>query len=163
MRKPESVLVDVDGTLADSRGRDHLLDMDRPGSDDWIAHSLACGQDPPVENNVRMVRVLHKHYNIVLCSGRSEVARLETEDWCLRHGVPWDVIHLRKVGDRTNNATYKVNAARSLEAMGFVFVLAIEDYFKSAKALTQHGIPCILVASFTAYGNQEDLLELTSI
>ena len=159
MRHEFSVIVDIDGTLADARGRDHFLEGDGPDWMDWEAHSLACLDDLPVEGNIELVVRLSQSYNIILCSGRQEIALALTWEWCSRWGVPWDLIKLRPKGDRSNNAKYKLGVVKELEARGVQFVLGIEDYHKAAKALTDHGIPTVLVASYTSHGNSEELLE----
>lgn len=149
-----AVLVDIDGTLCDARGRDHLLGQDP----DWESHSLACEQDPPVEGTIRLVNLLSAKCNIILCSGRSVIATEHTKRWLRKHGCHWDRLMLRPKGNRDNNATYKLSVVKRLEDEGYDFLLAIDDYHKTAKALTDYGIPTVLVSSYTMHGNQEDLL-----
>lgn len=152
-----AVLVDIDGTLADTRGRDHLLE----GDPDWYNHSLACLDDPPIPGNVALVNRLAPKHNIILCSGRSVVAYDLTVEWMGRHGVAWNRIMLRPEGNRDNNAKYKLSVVKRLEAEGYTFLLAIDDYHKTARALSEYGIPTVLVTSFTQHGNQEELLALS--
>lgn len=149
-----AVLVDIDGTLADARGRDHLLGVDP----DWKAHSLACEQDPPIEGNIALVNQLARNHNIILCSGRSVVAKEHTKRWMRKHGVAWNRLMLRPEGNHDNNATYKLSVVKRLEAEGYTFLLAIDDYYKTAQALTDYGIPTVLVASYTIYGDQNALV-----
>lgn len=148
-----AVLVDLDGTLCDTRHRDHILP-------DWHQHSLACVDDPPISANIQMVNELAMRHVLILCSGRGDHARLETENWCRRHGVEFDLILLRAQGDITDNSTYKLNRVKEMEAQGYTFVLAVEDYPKAATVLIEYGIPTVLVTSFTFHGNQEETLAL---
>lgn len=140
-----SVLVDLDGTLCDTRHRDHLLP-------DFYRHSLACVDDPPIPANIQMVNELGMRHFIVLCSGRWDHALPETEDWCRRYGVEFDVILLRVQGDMTSNPIYKLDRVKEMEAQGYTFVLAIDDYHRAATALIEYGIPTVLVTSFTIRG-----------
>jgi hypothetical protein len=139
-----SILVDLDGTLADCRARHHLLQGDDPDLED---HSLACGSDPVIEATAALVRMLAgAGYKIVLCSGRSEVARAATLYWLDRNRIPFNRLILRAPGDRRSNAAYKVAQIRVLEDEGFRVVLALDDYHKTADALIDNGVPTILLS-----------------
>lgn len=148
------VLLDIDGTVADCRWRHHLLHDDE-GNIDLTAHSLACGDDEPVEGVIALVRVLAQTHCVVACSGRWDVARAETEVWLDLHDVPYDHLELRPTDDHSSNGEYKVDAARRLQAEGHRFVLAIEDYPKAAMALSGVGIPTLLVASHAGYSDSQ--------
>lgn len=149
-----AVLVDIDGTLADSREREHLLENDP----DWQRHSLACLQDPPVPANIALVNELARNNNIILCSGRSVVAKDLTKQWMKENGVAWNRLMLRPVGNYDNNATFKLSVVKRLEAEGYTFKLAIDDYHKTVHALIEYGIPTIHVVSYTSHTNPEELL-----
>ncbi len=148
-----AVLVDLDGTLCDTRHRDHLLP-------DLYRHSLACVDDSPILANIQMINELAMRHFIVLCSGRWDHALSATEIWLRRHDVEFDVILLRAQGDETSNASYKLSRVKEMEAQGYTFVLAIDDYHKVATALTEYGIPTVLVTSFTTHGNPDEIFAL---
>lgn len=136
-------MLDLDGTIADCRGRHHLLEDDP----DWERHSLACDQDPLIEPTAVLVRMLYNSgLHIIAVSGRSVVAYDKTNQWLRDNDVPVNGLYLRPVGDRTSNANYKIGVIEDLEERGYRFVFALEDYHKTADALIAHGIPTILLS-----------------
>lgn len=141
-----AAIIDLDGTLCDARGRHPLLEGDK----DWEKHSLACHADPPITGNIALVNHLSGIMDIILCSGRSEVAKEMTRVWLAEHGVAYSRLELRPVGNHDPNAVYKIKTVQRLESEGYEFVFGMEDYQKSADALNAYGIPTVLVASHGA-------------
>ena len=104
------VVCDLDGTLADIEHRLHWIHREEP---DWTAFFLACVDDTPIEPTIVVLRALHAEgYEVVLASGRGEVARHETIDWLARHGVPWDRLVLRRSGDLRRDDEVKAEMVR---------------------------------------------------
>jgi phosphoglycolate phosphatase-like HAD superfamily hydrolase len=102
---PRRIVSDLDGTLADVQHRLHLILRDEP---DWTAFFLACGDDAPIAPTITVLRTLHEAgFEVVLASGRGEVAREATVDWLARHDVPWDRLLLRRSGDRRHDDEVK--------------------------------------------------------
>lgn len=152
-----AILLDIDGTIADSRHRHHLIEgKDARAPKTWREHSLACVDDPPIEGMVTLVRMLAETHAIIVCSGRTDVALEETEAWFREHGVPFDRVILRPDGVASSNGVLKVGVVKDLEAEGYRVVLAFDDYIKTVRALTDYGIPTVQVASYT--GTNDDLL-----
>lgn len=99
---PKAVWVDIDGTLAE---RDHPLapqpvrgpfDEARVFEDALIEH---------VHDTVLALR--GSGYKVVVMSGRSEACKEETVRWLNHHGVPFDDIFMRPVGDQRKDSTVK--------------------------------------------------------
>lgn len=102
---PQLVISDLDGTLADIEHRLHWIHRPEP---DWTAFFLACPDDLPIRNTITVLRTLHDAgYEIVLASGRGEVAREATIAWLDRHGVPWNRLILRSPGDERHDDEVK--------------------------------------------------------
>lgn len=96
-RRPRRVVTDLDGTLADVTHRLHYIHRLEP---DWDGFYLACGEDAPIENTLVVLRTLHgAGYEVVIVSGRSDLARAETVAWLAHHDVPYDALVLRRHGD----------------------------------------------------------------
>lgn len=110
------VFVDLDSTLADTTQRQYIITEAREaGLDvDWERYSQACSDDVPFPGPVQLVRVLHwSGYQIVIVSGRSEVARVRTLRWLHRHDVPYDEVILKPPGnDKVPNEEFKVAAIK---------------------------------------------------
>ena len=84
---PKAVWVDVDGTLARMADRSPF---------DW----KRVGEDTPIEHVIDAVKALQADgYAIVIMSGRDSVCINQTGDWLRSHGIEYDAIHMRAVGD----------------------------------------------------------------
>lgn len=140
------VVFDLDGTLADTRHRAHLIAKGGDADPDWHAYSLACPNDTPIAGAVELARLLDNlGCSIVLVSGRSDAAYDETVGWLDVHGVPYDALHMRAAGDHRPNEVIKAElaVALSLEA---AIALWVDDYPTAVDALTAASIPALLVA-----------------
>lgn len=93
--KPLAIMVDVDGTLAHMNGRGPY--------DPTLYHT---DEADAVVGNV--VRSYHgQGYKILICSGRDETYRDVTTAWLKDHGVPFDDIFMRRVGDKRKDSIIK--------------------------------------------------------
>lgn len=80
----KTVIFDLDGTLADGRHRLHLLPTkDYDKTESWTEFNLASIWDSPFPDNIELCNLFAfgDYYNVVILTGRSDVARSITEDW----------------------------------------------------------------------------------
>lgn len=84
---PPAVLVDIDGTLADSTDR-KIFDMRKLGQDILIT---------PVHTVVTALAAMS--YNILVVSGRSEDTRDATAQWLAQNKVPYQGLFMRRAKD----------------------------------------------------------------
>ena len=90
------IIVDIDGTLSDSRHRLHHL-QSKPKN--WPAFFDEMVNDPPYQWVVDLVRLLARDHLIMLASGRPDSHQPQTIEWLGKQGVPWTELHMRKTGD----------------------------------------------------------------
>ncbi|GAB2603246.1 hypothetical protein GCM10027168_40320 [Streptomyces capparidis] len=88
---------DLDGTLADVRGRLHFLER-RPR--DWDAFFAAAPEDPPLAEGVALALSHAATGDIAYVTGRPERCRADTLDWLARHGLPPGPLLMRGPRDR---------------------------------------------------------------
>ncbi|AJT62778.1 phosphatase domain-containing protein [Streptomyces chattanoogensis] len=88
---------DLDGTLADSGHRQHLLQR-RPR--DWNAFFAAATQDPPLAEGVTLALRSAEDCEVVYLTGRPERCRRDTLAWLGRHGLPEGRLWMRPNADR---------------------------------------------------------------
>jgi len=76
----QTVIFDIDGTLADIEHRRGFLDGNRP---DWRRFNAAMGEDAPNLPIVNLYRVLWASgvYDLQIVTGRNEAFRKVTETW----------------------------------------------------------------------------------
>lgn len=98
------VIVDIDGTLSDSRRREHHAQ-----NKDWDAFHSAAKDDPPVEAVVEVVHALsNAAFKIIACTGRPEKYRRQTFDWMLKNEIAVDALLMRPDLDFQPDAKIKI-------------------------------------------------------
>lgn len=109
MNLKDTVVVDLDGTLADGRWRLHLLPTpERRHLDEaWAEFNLAGADDPPFQDTIDIVNSLSLTYRIIILTGRGAVAREVTEQWLDDHGVVYDKLIMREIGDCRKDTDFK--------------------------------------------------------
>lgn len=102
-------IFDIDDTLADPTHRAHMLNGN-PTDADWATFFKESINDAPIEATVLIARALQNDYKIILLTGRNEIARDATAEWCKRHGIQYDELIMRPLGDRRSNKEFKAAA-----------------------------------------------------
>lgn len=131
-----TVLVDIDGTLADRGGRD--------------PHDLTrVHEDTPIESIVRLTKDLHSAwYEIVFMSGRSEGSRDATEGWLRKHfpDIKNIELYMRASGDnrRDNIVKYELFNEHIRGKYDVQFVL--DDRNQVVEMWRAIGLTCLQVA-----------------
>lgn len=142
-----TVCVDLDSTLCDTSQRHHLvLSGDERDQTDWIAYSMACADDEPIEGTRRLVRLLSAYYRVVFVSSRDEKARSLTEAWLTEHDVPFDELILGGVdGAPAGLAEFKAHHVAALLARGEQVALVVDDMPGLPAALAPLDVPVLTV------------------
>ena len=94
----DTIVVDLDGTLALMEHRLHHINGEEPA--DWDAFFEACDGDEPNWPIIELVRGLADAYSIVVCSGRNAQVVEKTKDWLAKHRVPYDQLIMRPPEER---------------------------------------------------------------
>ncbi len=137
-----TVVVDIDGVVADTSARQHLLDGPG-GCRDWDAFFAAAGDDRPLVAVPALLDVLDASLRVVLVSGRPDWLVDTTTEWLAAHHVRWDLLVVRRPGDRMPAARFKTRVVRSLAAAGYSVLLAIDDDAAVVDAYRKAGIPTL--------------------
>jgi len=119
-----TVLVDMDGTLADVRHRLRFLQGRRK---DWKGFFSQMHKDPPNPEIVQMVRELARDHEIVIVSGRPDNYRRVTEDWLASNHVPYASMYMRRAGDHRPDDIVKREILENLLKLGKDIKLVIDD------------------------------------
>ena len=91
--KENAIMVDIDGTLANL---DHRLHFVKDGKKDWGKFFKACKDDLVYEDVRGLIETeFEAGTEIVLCSGRPEDYRKETEEWLAKHNIPYTSLQMR--------------------------------------------------------------------
>lgn len=133
---PKAILVDLDGTLASSEWRVHLV---RGGRRDWEEFFAGMGRDAPVGPLVELLRAVAGDLAVVLLTGRPAEWEEVVRRWLVEHGVPFDELVMRPVGDRRPDFVVKAELLDRLVEPAYEVVLAIDDRPRVIEALRRRG------------------------
>ena len=131
---PETVIVDVDGTLAHMDGRSPF---------EW--HRV--GEDHPNRQVVAFVQaMLAQGRHVTVMSGRDGVCREATQAWLDEHVAPGLPLHMRAAGDMRKDAIVKHELLHAHVLPTHRVVLAVDDRDQVVRMWRALGIPCWQVA-----------------
>jgi FMN phosphatase YigB (HAD superfamily) len=131
----KTILVDLDGTIADTSGRQHFVRVryDENGKKlkkDWKSFFAGIPNDPVRWEVVDIVNRFAYDHNIVYMSGRGEEFRDVTEAWLKRWGL-WRVdqaLYMRAKGDSRDDSIVKEELREQVIRDGYVNpYIAIDD------------------------------------
>ena len=135
MTKPTAVIVDVDGTLA--------IITDRSP---YSHHGVL--KDKPNAPVIAVARALAAQgHTLVIVSGRSELARVDTELWLKRHlGVEFDGQFMRAEADDRKDATIKREIFHREIEPRFNVLCVLDDRDQVVSMWRSLGLTCLQVA-----------------
>jgi hypothetical protein len=91
-----SIIVDIDGTIADNMHRQSVLEAEPKN---WDAFFMECHLDLPIEPVIEIVRLLSLSREILIVTGRPQKYRQLTMFWLKKHNIPWHHLYMRPEGD----------------------------------------------------------------
>ena len=133
-----TIVLDIDGTLADHSHRLHYI-MTPGRKKDWPAYYSSMGQDPPVAGAKAGVERLQQgltttpNHGIVFVTGRPEEYRQLTADWLFTYfgiktcrpseelGREFCRLHMRPTLDYRASRTYKEEVLKTLWGPMLIF------------------------------------------
>jgi hypothetical protein len=140
------VLVDLDGTIADTSHRYNLAPTVDQFST-WSVYAKACIRDTVIESVAVLTRILISKCEIHYISGRDGSALLETEMWLRKNNLPYHFLTLRPAGNEDSNADIKVNYILKLRAEGKEPILLLDDWPDTCRAAESVGVPALRVGN----------------
>lgn len=150
-QKQQCVIFDLDGTLADCRHRLHHI---KNGNKNWAAFFNEMGKDTAIGYVVKLLDLIHladdsesDDYNlsIILCSGRPDSHRAQTEKWLHEMVIYHDLLLMRKTGDFRPDTAVKFEMLKKLREAGYDVLFAVDDRPDIVKMWRENGVPCFAV------------------
>lgn len=149
-----AIIVDIDGTVADTAHRKHYVAL-KPKN--FPAFFAAAVDDPPILPVIRAaVAMKAVGAALVFCSGRPEKegdldVRKLTEDWLDEHvnyvrGLKYDALYMRKAGDYRPDDIVKEELLDQIIADGYAPELVFDDRNRVVAMWRRRGLICAQVA-----------------
>ncbi len=131
----DTIIFDIDGTLADVEHRRHHLSGAKPA---WGLFFDEMVNDPPLRDVCLLAELLGDHplvnqkaVRLFLFSGRPESHRKETEEWLLIHVRSYfqkaEALLMRVAGDYRADTIIKKEMLHSIQAQGFDVRFVVDD------------------------------------
>jgi FMN phosphatase YigB (HAD superfamily) len=134
----DAVIFDMDGTLCDTSGIDHLVKGDDKDFPAFHAASAGCPPVAAVRDAVHAER--DKGHAILVVTSREFVWRDLALDWLVEHDVPYDALYMRIVGDYRADVLVKKDILEQIAADGFTVLAAWDDKPAVIELWRDHGI-----------------------
>jgi len=126
--KQRAIIADIDGTLAVNISRDYY-DMTR------------ILEDVPNEPICELVRIFkEKGYWIIVVSGRDDSCMADTETWLKCNNIPYDMIHMRKVGDSRKDVIVKQEIYQTSIKQFFNVAYILDDRVQTVRGWRDLGL-----------------------
>jgi len=143
-----NVIFDIDGTLADGRAFDFLLDTKPKLWDEWNRKTPEHAPWQPIVNLARDHR--RASDSIYYITARAANCRLYTENWLAKHRL--DTIHsglyMRAAGDHRPDFIIKEEIILFLkDQAGIIFDIAYDDRIEVIEMYRRNGIKAHHVAN----------------
>lgn len=138
----QTILFDIDGTLADIRHRRPFLDGSRP---DWKRFNDAMGDDTQNAPIVALYKALWStgQFDIILVTGRNEEYRAITEQWLIWNEIPFDRLIMRADKDNRADNIIKEEILQSLRAQGKDILFTVDDRQQVVDMWRKNEITCL--------------------
>jgi len=138
----QTVIFDIDGTLADIRHRRGFLEGERP---DWNRFNAAMGDDTPNAPVMTLYKSLWEtgQFDMVLASGRNERHRRVTEQWLIWNEIPFGRILMRADKDSRADHIIKQEILDMLLAEGRQIAFTVDDRQQVVDMWRRNGITCL--------------------
>lgn len=138
----KAIIVDIDGTIADCRHRDHFI-TDRP--QDMESFFKACKNDKIIPEVLNIINKLSIDYKIIFCTGRSSKYKSETLTWLeINFGDYYERLIMCGKDDNTPGAVLKEPIIDILKNE-YDIEMAFDDDPNTIKMLQSKGIFAIQV------------------
>lgn len=140
----KSVIVDLDGTLADMKHRLHFI-KDKPKN--WKAFETGISQDTVIESMRTLIQTLKQSHEILIVTGRSHRSFDATLQWLEDNDIPFSRIFMRDDNDYRADFLVKKDLLDKIREDGYDVLLAIDDRDRCVAMYRENGLVCLQCAN----------------
>lgn len=131
----KAVIFDLDGTLADT---DDPNAHHKENHEGFRRHAVGADAIPEMVDKVREAK--DKGRNVVILTARSAHYRKDTKSWLHEHGIPYDALFMRPIGDGRKDKVVKQDLLTEEVLPHFKVKKAYDDKKKNVKMFKSQGI-----------------------
>lgn len=134
----QTVIFDIDGTLADISHRVHLIP-------NWKAFRQNHDLDLPNIPVIEIYKCLQQtaKFKMICISGRLESERIPTETWLLKYEIYYESLRMRPDGNYIADDILKEQILKNLQADGHNIMFTIDDRKRVVDMWRRNGITCL--------------------
>lgn len=147
MKKPNAVIFDLDGCLADVTEYRHYVVKSHPdfsGKKDFRAFHSESIAAPRIENICHLAKSLSSNNAILIVTARKTKWMFETMEWLDVNEIPYIELHMRPDSDGRKAEDVKLDILNSIRNR-YNVVLAVDDSPYNVQMFIKNGIPTTLV------------------
>jgi len=145
------VIIDLDGTLSDTRHRQHHLEGPKP---DWPGFFAACREDALFPEVKALTNAMFAVADVFICTGRPSNYFEQTQDWLREHGIKYDAMIMRQAGDTRPDTVVKKNMLDLIRGRGWNVLFSVDDRPNVVEMWRANGVPCLAVDPITWKGKE---------
>jgi hypothetical protein len=140
------IIVDIDGTLADTRHRQHYLEGKKK---DWPGFFAACAADALYTEIRALTNAMYATSDVFLCTGRPSNYFEATHNWLRDNGIKYDCMLMRKEGDTRPDTVVKKEMLDLIRAHKWNILFSVDDRPEVVEMWRANGVPCLSVDPVT--------------
>lgn len=152
--RPEAVIFDVDGTLADVASIRHYVAAERKNKNFTKFHAAAALVHPHSEIAELAKSLKRAGYGILIVTSRKEEWRTSTSVWLRKWEIEFDRLYMRGQADGRRDVEVKRDILKSIRRTHRV-VLAVDDNPSIIALWNEERIPVVTWPGWDATVNEE--------
>lgn len=143
MYRIKAAIVDLDGTLCNSKHREHHVTKEKK---DWDSFYRECTMDAPNEWCLDIVKAIQPTHQILFVTGRSDAYKSQTEKWLRDTGLRNYKLFMRKDKDFRKDTEIKKEIYKDWIFHDYDVSFCIEDRLQVVEMWRSLGLVCLQCA-----------------
>lgn len=141
------VIFDLDGTLADTKWRRHLVEGEQR---DWNAFFKAMGDDQVNQPVATLYRTLWKsrQFQMYIVSGRPAMYQKVTELWLTLNNIEFHRLYMRPNDEQRPDDQVKEEMLRKIQNEGKKIIFTVDDRKSIVAMWRRNGVTCLQVDDY---------------
>lgn len=139
--KQKAIIVDLDGTLSNTRHRKHFVEQEEK---DWKSFYAGITEDLPHEWCLELIKGMKSQgIQILFVSGRPSDYRKATEMWLTFHAPEYEGLFMRAKGDMRLDSIIKAEIYKNEIEPNYEILFCVDDRQQVVDAWRELGLTCL--------------------